>query len=257
MSEPWNRLASAAAPVPAQVLLGTELALLLAAVVALVSLERERDGDERTRQTTPTSVGTRSSDRHQPALITVFTWTSGATALIAAVIGAVALVTGHLVSWEKALVSFALVFVLAGVFVSYLSMIRTRDIHSTRLASWFIGAGVTVTIVTVAFLVVRSGPAKPSGGVTFPVYGTCLSGGCGLKQRAGPGPQYREVGPRLQDGTRVSIECRIAGRPAPGYSSKWWDRISSGSFVSDAFIDRPKDGRPPYIRLCNPALTGA
>ncbi len=76
-------------------------------------------------------------------------------------------------------------------------------------------------------------------GARFAVYGTCLSQGCGLKQRSGAGPAFREVGTRLTDGELVLVVCQTSGPPPPRVRSRVWDRLRNGSFVSDAFVNTP------------------
>jgi hypothetical protein len=79
------------------------------------------------------------------------------------------------------------------------------------------------------------------GGARFAVYGTCLSGGCGLKQRAGPGSDFPEVDPRdrIVDGTLVLVVCQTSGLPPRRVRSRVWDRLPNGRYVSDAFINTP------------------
>ncbi|MGN6188279.1 MAG: hypothetical protein ACTHOE_05235 [Conexibacter sp.] len=226
-----------------QSLLATEIALLVAAVGALVTLERalEQTWKAQQRRTTP-----------RPAIVTALVWGAGAAAAAAAPVGVVALVTGRLHGWEKAAISVGLVLVMAAIAATTVSLLHARSSSATSGGVRWAAAAMLLAIgVTIAFVVVRSEPA-PASGVTFVVYGTCLSHGCGLKQRSGPGPEYREAGPRLRDGTEVTIVCRARGNPIPGHRSHLWDRLSDGLFVSDAFIDRPKDGRPPYIAWCDP-----
>lgn len=76
-------------------------------------------------------------------------------------------------------------------------------------------------------------------GARFAVYGTCLSQGCGLKQRTGPGPEFREAGTRLNDGARVLVVCQTSGSPPPRVRSRVWDRLRNGNYVSDAFVNTP------------------
>jgi hypothetical protein len=76
-------------------------------------------------------------------------------------------------------------------------------------------------------------------GARFAVYGTCLSEGCGLKQRSGPGPKFHEVGRRLNDGELVLVVCQTSGPAPPRMRSRVWDRLRDGSYVSDAFVNTP------------------
>jgi hypothetical protein len=76
-------------------------------------------------------------------------------------------------------------------------------------------------------------------GARFAVYGTCLSHGCGLKQRSGPGPAFREVATRLNDGELVLVVCQTSGPPPPRVRSRVWDRLRNGNYVSDAFVNTP------------------
>lgn len=80
-------------------------------------------------------------------------------------------------------------------------------------------------------------------GARYLVYGTCLHGGCGLKQREGPGPGYKERGRRLSDGERVLVICQTSGKPPPGVTTRVWNLLDDGLYVSDAFVDTPGHGR--------------
>lgn len=82
---------------------------------------------------------------------------------------------------------------------------------------------------------------KQFSGATFSVYGTCLEGGCGLKQRSGPGRDFREIdsSDRLPDDKQVHVVCQAPGPPPKGYKSRVWDQLPNGLYVSDAFVDTP------------------
>ncbi|MFD6436351.1 SH3 domain-containing protein [Streptomyces venezuelae] len=55
--------------------------------------------------------------------------------------------------------------------------------------------------------------------------------------RSGPGTSYRKVG-RLSAGSRVTIACQKPGETVTGPTgtSKIWDRIGSGRYVSDTYV---------------------
>lgn len=63
--------------------------------------------------------------------------------------------------------------------------------------------------------------------------------------RSGPGTSYAKVG-RLSAGARVTIQCQKAGENinGPGGTSKLWDRIGSGRWVSDTYV---RTGSTGYV----------
>jgi LasA protease len=69
------------------------------------------------------------------------------------------------------------------------------------------------------------------------------NGGTYVNLRSGPGRSYRDVGD-VADGTVVTIACTARGSTETGRygSTDLWDRLSSGSWVSDAFVYTGTDG---------------
>ncbi|GGV54688.1 hypothetical protein GCM10010277_53630 [Streptomyces longisporoflavus] len=63
--------------------------------------------------------------------------------------------------------------------------------------------------------------------------------------RSGPGTSYGKVG-RLSAGTRVTILCQKPGEKitGPAGTTKLWDRIGSGRYVSDAYV---RTGSTGYV----------
>ncbi|EPH42147.1 SH3 domain-containing protein [Streptomyces aurantiacus] len=61
--------------------------------------------------------------------------------------------------------------------------------------------------------------------------------------RSGPGTSYGKVG-RLRAGSRVSIACQRPGETVTGPTgtSKIWDRIGSGRYVSDTYVKTGSNG---------------
>ncbi|MBW5424828.1 SH3 domain-containing protein [Streptomyces sp. BG9H] len=61
--------------------------------------------------------------------------------------------------------------------------------------------------------------------------------------RSGPGTSYSKVG-RLSAGTRVTIQCQKPGETVTGPTgtSKLWDRIGSGRYISDTYVRTGSDG---------------
>ncbi|MER5259562.1 MULTISPECIES: SH3 domain-containing protein [unclassified Streptomyces] len=61
--------------------------------------------------------------------------------------------------------------------------------------------------------------------------------------RSGPGTSFDKVG-RLSAGTRVTIHCQKPGEKVTGPTgtSRLWDRIGSGRYVSDTYVRTGSDG---------------
>lgn len=154
-----------------------------------------------------------------------------------------ALSQGRAETWQTIVVwaSLALGFVSVPLSVALAtSEIRRNEVLTKRFGfakRW--GPPVVALIVGLIASPVVLG--ERLSGAKFPVYGTCLTGGCGLKQRSGPGPAFTEVnrGDRLTDGKQVHVVCQIAGSPPKGYKSPVWDQLPNGRYVSDAFVDTP------------------
>ncbi|MEV6507135.1 SH3 domain-containing protein [Streptomyces sp. NPDC051642] len=64
-----------------------------------------------------------------------------------------------------------------------------------------------------------------------------------LNIRSGPGTSYSIVG-SLPGGSRVPIYCQTPGTTVTGTygTSNIWDNISSGEFISDAYVSTGSDG---------------
>jgi len=67
--------------------------------------------------------------------------------------------------------------------------------------------------------------------------------GVRLNVRSGPGTQYGIVRV-LPEGTKVPIYCQTPGTTVTGPygTSKIWDNIDDGEFVSDAYVNTGSDG---------------
>ncbi|MFH8797129.1 SH3 domain-containing protein [Streptomyces sp. NPDC017941] len=61
--------------------------------------------------------------------------------------------------------------------------------------------------------------------------------------RSGPGTSYEKVG-RVKAGSRVSISCQRPGETVTGPTgtSKIWDRIGNGRYVSDTYVRTGSNG---------------
>ncbi|MEV7320226.1 SH3 domain-containing protein [Streptomyces sp. NPDC093970] len=67
--------------------------------------------------------------------------------------------------------------------------------------------------------------------------------GLRLNVRSGPGTSY-DITRVLPEGAKVPIYCQTPGTTVSGYygTSKIWDNISNGEFVSDAYVHTGSDG---------------
>jgi len=72
--------------------------------------------------------------------------------------------------------------------------------------------------------------------------GTVNTAGSPLTVRSGPGSTYPSVG-SVSDGTAVTISCQAVGTLVSGTygTSRLWDRIGSGRYVSDAYVNTGSD----------------
>ncbi len=156
-----------------------------------------------------------------------------------------ALFRGGASGWDAAVVWGALALGLVSVTASVVVGLRGLSVAPAR-GRWVRIArtwGALGTAVAIGFVAspVLLGPSKQVVGARFAVVGTCLSGGCGLKKRTGPGPKFPEVrrSDRLSDGEFVLIECQTLGTAARGYTTPVWNRLTDGTYVSDAFVNTP------------------
>lgn len=103
------------------------------------------------------------------------------------------------------------------------------------------GGSISVTTIAVAKHAYR-------------VDGTCADGSCVLNECSEPAPcGLKNVG-RLQEGELVDIVCQLRGRltEAPNsVVSHVWNRLASGAYVSDLFVNTPRtNGFSPQIPRC-------
>jgi uncharacterized protein YraI len=70
-----------------------------------------------------------------------------------------------------------------------------------------------------------------------------IAPGVRLNVRSGPGTNYTVVRV-LSEGSRVPIYCQTPGTTVTGPygTSRIWDNISDGEFVSDAYVNTGSDG---------------
>lgn len=88
------------------------------------------------------------------------------------------------------------------------------------------------------------GPAPSPQVFVHHVTGTCRDGACGLTLRAGPGYSgYAALG-SLPEGAEADVTCQAMGQTVSNgyYSSAIWDKLLTGAWVSDFYLDTPNIG---------------
>jgi hypothetical protein len=165
-----------------------------------------------------------------------------ATLMAASIVAFRVLWRGHADPWEAILVWTALAIGLASIVLAAAIAFVTLN-GGTALARRLRKARVWVPPILGLVAGLAASPLAFGGehitGARFAVYGTCLSHGCGLKQRSGPGRQFREIDRRLRDGEMALVVCQAEGPAPPHVRSRIWDRLSNGHYVSDAFVNTP------------------
>ncbi|MGW1892004.1 SH3 domain-containing protein [Streptomyces sp. NPDC002004] len=70
-----------------------------------------------------------------------------------------------------------------------------------------------------------------------------IAPGCTVNVRSGPGTNYRLIRV-LPEGSRVAIFCQRPGETISGPygTTKIWDNIANGEYISDAFVKTGSDG---------------
>ncbi|MER5470271.1 hypothetical protein ABZX90_33945 [Streptomyces sp. NPDC002935] len=92
---------------------------------------------------------------------------------------------------------------------------------------------------TAALLMVAGATSEASAALrTYPI-----APGVALNVRSGPGTHFSIVR-TLPAGSRVPIYCQCPGESVSGPygTSKTWDNIANGQFVSDAYVQTGSDG---------------
>ncbi|HEX5374851.1 MAG TPA: hypothetical protein VFW48_01710 [Solirubrobacterales bacterium] len=129
---------------------------------------------------------------------------------------------------------------------------RLRRLRRSLVAV-FAGIAAILAVVGIYLASVALTDPPPN---TYHVYGTCASGRCGLNERSTPSTKARRLR-QLHDGDEITIVCQTIGAevPAPrGGSSIVWNRLRSGGYVTDLYVDTPPLGSD--IPLCGNRAEG-
>jgi hypothetical protein len=96
-------------------------------------------------------------------------------------------------------------------------------------------------------------PAK-----TYLVRGTCAAESCVLVEWSGPGIDAFAAAGEVREGNQVAVACQARGEEihaADASNSAIWDRLVSGNFVSDLYLNTPMVGRfSPHLPHCPPLV---
>jgi LasA protease len=132
----------------------------------------------------------------------------------------------------------------------HFSLLRNGEyvpIDRYAVGQWLVSAGRSSRVGTlrhgsriigVGDLVLNYGPQALDAGVVD------TGGGLYLPRRSGPSDRYRAVG-RVADGATVTVRCSVRGPGHIGrsaYPTTLWDRLSDGSYVSDAYLTTGTSG---------------
>jgi flagellar protein FlgJ len=95
--------------------------------------------------------------------------------------------------------------------------------------------------------------AVPDAAAAATVTATVHTSGSVLNVRSGPSTNYGVIG-RLADGTRLAVVCQWPGEVVAGTvrTTALWDRLTSGGYVSDAFV--AWSPARPALRWCATAV---
>jgi hypothetical protein len=90
-------------------------------------------------------------------------------------------------------------------------------------------------------------PSTLAAASPYRISGTCVNGSCFVNECKEPVPcSGKDPAGRLFEGTPVDIECQQRGEQANapnGRGSYIWDRLASGVFISDLYVNTPRTDR--------------
>lgn len=118
-----------------------------------------------------------------------------------------------------------------------------------------VGAGVAIGLLARGSGDTNSTSIVVSG--KYRVSGTCANGACTVNECAHRAPCGLENEGRIREYKPIDIVCQALGKVAEapnGQKSQIWDRLSSGLYISDLFVEGTKTGRfTPALRHCGTA----
>ena len=144
---------------------------------------------------------------------------------------------------EQIAVAACLVLTVPGI-----PLLMLLSLWEDRLRELMAIARTVLIIFSVAALAagvyLLSTAVRTSPSDTYHVFGTCVAGSCGLNERKRPTIHSQRLG-QLRDGDIVRIVCQIRGGKVTtpeGVTSRIWDKLTNGHYISDVSIDTPPVG---------------
>jgi hypothetical protein len=137
---------------------------------------------------------------------------------------------------------------------------RVPDAFRDRRSTLAFALGLCLLVaagVSIGLLARNSGGPSPASIVVpgkYRVSGTCVNGACTVNECVHRAPCGLENEGRLHEGTAVDIVCQALGKMAEapnGQKSHIWDRLPSGLYISDLFVEGTRTGQfTPALRRC-------
>jgi hypothetical protein len=169
--------------------------------------------------------------------------------------GAVACFTGAAVVTITSIWLHPYLLSLAGS-AGWLSKLLPRPWTALRFTvglTLLVTAGVVVGILlggTSSPPSVTAGPSSP-----YRIGGTCANGACTVNECEKPESCGLEFKGRLREGVGVDIVCQLSGgvvkAPDGHHHSDIWDRLASGLYISDLFVEGTETNRfTPRLPTC-------
>ena len=117
-----------------------------------------------------------------------------------------------------------------------------------------ITAIVSVALISSGIVAVTAAPASAKT-VSFQIAWTKI----GLYPRSAPAMDASKVGTALPDGAWIEVACETTGASvtSDAATSTIWEKLTDGTYVSNAFVKTGSDGWSPGVARCDaaPAVT--
>ncbi len=143
-------------------------------------------------------------------------------------------------------------------YVSSTGVLTATGTGSTDITANVAGVLASATVTVSAPVVITTPAPTPTGGggggggggtviSGYRVFHSCLGNSCGLSVHSGPGDDFPVVGD-LANNEPIEIACQASGETRTntlGISSDVWDKLATGGYVSDLYVDTPGERLTP------------